>query len=99
LRQYAALLVLGVGALLLAPWAPGAPDVPGDPTPPVVTPVIVGTLGSNGWYTSNVTVNWKVEDPESLILSSTGCGATTLTTDTAGTKLTCTATSDGVRRP
>jgi hypothetical protein len=81
-----------LGILLVVPAA-GA--VPGDPTPPVITPVIVGTLGSNGWYTSNVTVNWKVEDPESVILSSTGCGATTLTTDTAGTKLTCTATSDG----
>jgi len=78
---------------------PSAGAVPGDPTPPVVTPVIVGTLGSNGWYTSNVTVNWKVEDPESLILSSTGCGATTLTTDTAGTKLTLRRRATGARRP
>src|SRR6266516_1063940 len=81
-----------LGILLVVPSA-GA--VPGDPTPPVVTPLIVGTLGSNGWDTSNVTVNWKVEDPESLILSETGCDAKTLATDTAGTKLTCTATSDG----
>ncbi|MGH2920883.1 MAG: hypothetical protein ACRDKU_02295, partial [Gaiellaceae bacterium] len=69
--------------------------VPGDPTPPVVTPVISGTLGAEGWYTSNVTVNWSVVDPESIILSTTGCDARTLIADTASTRLTCTAESDG----
>jgi hypothetical protein len=71
------------------------PSSPGDPTPPVVTPVISGTLGAEGWYTSNVTVNWTIVDPESIILSSTGCDSRTLTTDTAGTRLACTAESDG----
>ena len=70
-------------------------DVPGDPTPPVVTPVIIGTLGSLGWYTSNVTNSWSVVDPESDILSTTGCDTRTMTVDTAGTRLTCTAESDG----
>lgn len=93
--RYAAALVLCLGALLLTRAAAAAPDVPGDPTPPVVTPVIVGTLGANGWYTSNVTVNWSVTDPESVILSTTGCDATTLTTETVGKTLTCSATSDG----
>ena len=37
--------------------------MPGDPTPPVVTPVITGTLGLNGWYTTNVTVNWTDDRP------------------------------------
>jgi hypothetical protein len=60
-----------------------------------VTPVIFGTLGANGWYTTNVTVNWSVSDPESVILATSGCDATTLTSDTAGVKLTCSATSDG----
>jgi hypothetical protein len=69
--------------------------VPGDETPPVVTPVITGTLGSAGWYVTNVTVNWTVSDPESLILSTTGCNATTLTANTTGTPLSCTAESDG----
>ena len=91
----AALLLLGAGALLLSPGAPGLPDVPGDPTPPVVTPVITGTLGAVGWYTSNVTVNWSVTDPESIILSTSGCDSRTLTTDTLGTQLRCTAESDG----
>jgi hypothetical protein len=95
LRRAAAAFVLGLGALLLTPGAGGVPDVPGDPTPPVVTPVVYGTLGANGWYTTNVTVNWSVTDPESVILSTSGCDATTLTAETTGTTLTCSATSDG----
>jgi hypothetical protein len=90
-RRFVGLCVLA--AVLVA--APGAVGTPGDPTPPVITPVIFGTLGAKGWYISNVTINWQVVDPESVILSSPGCGATTLATDTLGTKLTCTATSDG----
>jgi hypothetical protein len=57
--------------------------------------VIFGASGLDGWYTSNVTVNWTVTDPESTILFSSGCNATTLAGDTPGTKLTCTASSDG----
>ena len=95
MRKHAALLLLGIGALLLTPGAAGVPDVPGDPTPPMVTPVIAGTLGSDGWYRSNVTVNWSVTDPESIILSTTGCDARTLTSDTASLRLTCAGVSDG----
>jgi hypothetical protein len=92
----AALLIFGAGALLLtAGGAPGLPDVPGDPTPPVITPVISGTLGDAGWYRSNVTLNWTVVDPESIILSTTGCDARTLTADTPGTQIACSAESDG----
>ena len=69
--------------------------MPGDPTPPVVTPVITGTLGDAAWYTSNVTVNWSILDPESIILSTTGCNTVTFTTNTTGTQLTCSAESDG----
>jgi hypothetical protein len=75
--------------------APGAGGVPGDPTPPEITPTVVGTLGLGGWYRSNVTVNWTIVDPESIILSSNCVLATTLAADTPGTKLTCSATSDG----
>jgi hypothetical protein len=91
----AAFLSLVAGALLAAPSAPAVPDVPGDPTPPVVTPLITGTLGSNGWYTTNVTLGWSVTDPESIILSTTGCDTTTLTADTTGQSRTCSAESDG----
>jgi hypothetical protein len=66
-----------------------------DVTPPVITPQISGTLGNNGWYRSAVTVNWTVTDPESGIVSSTGCAATNLTADTAGITLMCSA-SNGV---
>lgn len=68
---------------------------PADSTPPVVTPNVAGTLGNNGWYVSDVTVSWAVSDPDSAITSTTGCGSTTFNTDTAGTTLTCTATSLG----
>jgi hypothetical protein len=64
-----------------------------DVTPPVITPTVTGTLGSDGWYISNVAVSWSVADPESGIASSTGCSATNLTSDTAGTTLTCSATN------
>jgi hypothetical protein len=68
--------------------------IPGDSTPPVVTPVVSGTLGTNGWYTSAVTVNWTTSDPESGIASvSAGCAAATLTQNSAGQTLTCTATN------
>ena len=96
MSRHRLLFVLVAGALLLlTPGASGAPNVPGDPTPPVVIPVIHGTLGANGWYISNVTVNWTVYDPESEILETRGCDATTLVADTIGTRLTCYARSDG----
>jgi hypothetical protein len=91
-RRLTVLALLGSLAVVVTP---GASGVPGDPTPPAITPVITGTLGNGGWYVTNVTVNWTVNDPESVILSSSGCNATTLTADTPGTRLTCAASSDG----
>jgi Lactonase, 7-bladed beta-propeller len=64
-----------------------------DTTPPVIVPQISGTSGNNGWYRSNVTVSWSVTDPESGIVSSSGCNTTNLTADTAGVTLTCSATN------
>ena len=76
-----ALLAVATVGLLTVPRAAGAPaDV-------TVDIVITGTLGTNNWYTSSVTVNWIVTGAA----NSTGCDATTLTTDTTGTTLTCTA--------
>src|SRR5262249_58227813 len=49
--------------------------------------------GSNGWYTTNVTVSWSVSDPETGISTSSGCGTTTTTTDITGATLTCSATN------
>lgn len=66
-----------------------------DTTPPTITPNVAGTLGSNGWFVGDVAVSWSVTDAESAITSQTGCDAVTINTDTAGTTLTCTATSAG----
>ncbi|MCO5176874.1 MAG: hypothetical protein M9890_07905 [Thermomicrobiales bacterium] len=66
-----------------------------DSTAPVITPTVNGTLGANDWYTSDVAVSWSVVDDESAISASTGCEATTVTTDTTGTTFTCEATSAG----
>jgi hypothetical protein len=68
---------------------------PSDTTPPAITPVVTGTLGNNGWYTSDVTVSWTVVDDESAISSTSGCDPTTINSDTPGTTLTCSATSAG----
>jgi hypothetical protein len=66
-----------------------------DTTPPVITPTVNGTLGSNGWYTSNITVSWAVVDNESSVTAKNGCDPATVTTDTAGVTFTCSATSGG----
>lgn len=71
------------------------PLPPADTTAPLIIPYIAGTLGSNGWYTSDVTISWVVSDPESIITSKIGCDSTTLTEETTGTTLTCSATSAG----
>ncbi len=52
-------------------------------------------MGSNGWYTGDVTVSWAVVDNESAVTSRTGCSVLTISADTAGTTLTCSATSAG----
>jgi hypothetical protein len=70
-------------------------DVVQDTTPPVITPTVTGTLGNAGWYTSDVQVSWTVTDPDSAISSSSGCGSTTVSADTTGITLTCSATSAG----
>ncbi len=66
-----------------------------DTTAPVITPVVSGPMGLAGWYTGDVTVAWTVSDAESNVTSQTGCGAITLTADTAGRTLTCSASSLG----
>jgi hypothetical protein len=74
--------------LLVAPGASALPDAHLH-----ITPVIYGTLGPNGWYTSNVTINWTF-DADPPVLESQGCEARTLTADTPGTQLVCRARND-----
>ena len=67
-----------------------------DTTAPQITPTVNGTLGENGWYTGDVAVSWAVAEAESSsTLETTGCGAATVTTDTAATTFTCEAESVG----
>jgi hypothetical protein len=67
-----------------------------DTTPPVVTPTVTGTLGNAGWYRSNVSISFAVSDPDGPVTSqSAGCAGASLVADTAGTTVTCTATSQG----
>ena len=66
-----------------------------DTTPPVVQPEPLGTSLRSFWFVSDVTLQWQVSDPESSIVSTTGCGAVRVTADTTGTAYTCTATSEG----
>jgi hypothetical protein len=72
-------------------WRPSTDDL----TAPVITPTVTGTLGSNGWYVSDVSVSWSVQDPDSEVTSQVGCDAATVTADTAATTFTCEATSGG----
>lgn len=75
---------------------PDMPLTPVDSTPPVITPVITGTVGTDGWYRSNVTLRWNVTDPESAFeYPGPTCGLRAITTDTAGVTYTCTTTSAG----
>lgn len=64
-----------------------------DASAPSVAGAVSGTIGDNGWYTSNVGVTWSVNDGISGIGSSTGCSATTTSTDNSGTTYTCSATN------
>jgi Ca2+-binding RTX toxin-like protein len=71
-------------------WRPSSDDL----TPPVIRPVVSGTAGSNGWYVSDATLTWDVQDPDSPVISTTGCEPVTVTADGAPS-FTCSATSGG----
>lgn len=83
---------LALGGTRSLPIVVGSPQ---DTTPPVVAPSVIGTLGNNGWYTSNVGVSWTVTDAESGVSSQNGCEVQNVTADTAGVTFTCSATSGG----
>jgi hypothetical protein len=76
------LVFAAVVALLLVPSAAAGP--------PEITVTISGTLGSNGWYTSNVSVGWDVTGET----FSDGCNTRFLTTDTVAVRITCFARDD-----
>jgi hypothetical protein len=63
-----------------------------DASAPVIVETVSGTLGDNGWYTSDVDVSFDVSDATSQVASTTGCDAVTLDQDTAGATFSCSAT-------
>ena len=64
---------------------------PVDTTSPLISSLIAPTPNASGWNNTDVTVSWSVSDPESGIVSTTGCDTTTIAAETAGTTLTCSA--------
>jgi microsomal dipeptidase-like Zn-dependent dipeptidase len=62
--------------------------------PPVITPIIIGTEGNNGWYVSDVTVDWDIQS-EATIHVIEGCDYTVIDWDTPGETLSCFVASDG----
>jgi len=67
-----------------------------DASAPEIGDTISGTLGNNGWYTSDVTLTWSVtesQSPSSLV--KTGCVDESITADQASTDYSCAATSAG----
>ena len=64
-----------------------------DVTPPTVTPNIAGTLGDNGWYTSDIGLTWSVADDLSGLGRSLGCSDVSVASDTDGVTYTCSATN------
>jgi hypothetical protein len=67
-----------------------------DPSAPQITPSVVGTLGLSGWYRSDVTLTWLVQEPQSpSSLLKTGCVDQSITADQSATSYDCSATSAG----
>jgi len=62
-----------------------------DGTPPVIVSTLSSEPNAAGWHRSDVTVSWTTTDPESGIASSSGCSQKTISAETAGTTITCTA--------
>jgi hypothetical protein len=67
-----------------------------DPSAPTIGSSVVGTLGLNGWYTSDVALTWIVEEPQSpSSLVKAGCVDQSITADQTETSYSCSATSVG----
>jgi hypothetical protein len=93
-------LLAVVSAVVLLPHAASAQGLI-DTTPPVITVSIDGIAGTNDWFRGSsrgnfVVVHWTVVDPESPLISTTGCDpAIRINGPNGGTTRTCSATSDG----
>lgn len=72
-----------------------------DITPPVIDVMITGTLGDNGWYVSDVHLQWVITDPESPVQIVGGCQDVVIAQDTwqDGVSYSCYAISEGSPGP
>jgi hypothetical protein len=84
-QRLLSILLLALVSLVALPA--GARGGPAPPSVGTVTPIIYGTQGANGWYVTNVTVNWVIQPLP--YLQSEGCDARTVVADTVGLDLTC----------
>ena len=68
-----------------------------DSTPPQIGYTLTPAApdGSNGWYVSDIGIDWTVSDAESSVSGIIGCVDEALNTDTPGTTRSCTASSLG----
>ena len=67
-----------------------------DTTPPVIDHQVSGTQGDNGWYTSDVSLNWGVTENESNeTLQKDGCVDQNITADQQEQTYSCSASSEG----
>jgi len=66
-----------------------------DDTPPHIQPIVVGTLGSDHWYVSDVLLAWSINDSETPVTSTSGCSSINLNSDTRVRTFVCSATSAG----
>ena len=91
----------GVGPVATADPSPvlrasGSGDPPATTiTPPVITPTVSGTQGTNGWYVSDVTVSWDVTTRSRASPPRSAATRRRSPSDTTGTTFTCQATSCG----
>ena len=65
-----------------------------DETPPLITATVTGGLGANGWYTTDVVVQWNIEEKESELFD-VRCPSATQTTDVTSRVFSCFASSGG----
>jgi hypothetical protein len=72
-----------------------APVLDCDSTPPEIESNSVGTIGNDGWYTSDIALSWTATDDDSQILTTSGCYSINLQNDIPGQTRICTAESFG----
>jgi hypothetical protein len=79
-RRILSLTAVGTALLVAAPALAALPQVDYS---------LAGPSGDNGWYVGPVTVKWTLSGEQ----SSSGCDTQTLTAETPGTQVTCTASN------